>query len=151
MTEPMKTTRPAFCWLAFPMALLALAGCGHAPRTITITPGRGNLGTATVRCESVSAVEGGAGNLVQLTLLAEADCPTKPGLYVTVRALERGGQQTLTPHVPSEGVTLGPGKTRTVQSPPFARPAANTQMQIVLDAVCRNNEPAQGIASCVLL
>jgi hypothetical protein len=137
--------------LAGVVLLSALSASGGCAAKLNVTAGRPNLGSAAVVCESLSVSQDGGATMGQLSLLVVADCATKPGVDVTVSALEPARKRTLLPRSRVDGVVLEPGKSKVVRTPPFERPQPNTTVEVIVDAECRNGEPVQGIAACVLL
>lgn len=154
------------------LVLVMLSGCaatvpGAGGRKLVVSAGRGDLGGASVVCESLSArstsidagpvvvdaqvarAEAGAA-LVELSMLVVSDCATTPGLHISVHALGQTGKRTLVPPTLLEGVTLEPGKPRVLRSPAFPRPPAQTPIEVIVDGACRDREPVQGVGACVL-
>lgn len=130
-------------------ALVLASGCRPARVPINVIPGRATLGTAVVRCESVHKFAAGGTTLVSLHLLLDADCPTTPGVWLEVNAMEGGKKRVLVPSLLNPEMTLEPKPMKPLDTPWFMKPAPNTVVEIVVDATCAK-ESAQGVTSCVL-
>jgi hypothetical protein len=97
----------------------------------------------------VEKIAAGGATLVSLHLQVDADCPTKPGVWLEVSAVESGKKRLLVPGLLNPEMTLEPAPMKPLESPWFTKPAPNTVVEIVVDAVCEK-ESAQGVTSCVL-